>query len=297
MKLSANTSLYRERPDGERWSIEQAVRAVAKAGFEAVELNFAEAIRPGSFFAEKNWETEIERIGLAAEECGLMLIHSHLPFYNFATPGHENLEYKAKMFSRVIRASGMLGIRWGVFHAGNAPDAVMGRMESKRRTLEYLTPFMEDAAKAGVGFAIENLFIPEYLNSTRRYCAHVEEVIDLADSLGENACICWDFGHANLIRDDQAECLRAVGKRLKMIHVHDNNGVKDQHAAPYTAGCTIDWAAILPVLGEIGYEGTFNFEVAAGRVPSVLRDGFNRYLVETGKQMAELVKRGRPEKK
>jgi len=72
MKLSANTSLYRERPDGERWSIEQAVRAVAKAGFEAVELNFAEAIRPGSFFAEKNWETEIERIGLAAEECGRM---------------------------------------------------------------------------------------------------------------------------------------------------------------------------------------------------------------------------------
>ena len=289
MKLSANTVVHSVCPGRECWSIEESVRFLGKAGFEALEINFAGAISPDSFFQKDNWKEFVEKIGLAAEEYHLETSQSHLPFYNFATPGHENLEMKAKMFGRTLEASAILGVKWAVFHAGNAPDAVLSVKESKRRTLEYILPFMEQASKLGVGIAIENLFIPEYLHSTHRYCSNVEDVCDLVDTLGSGSCVCWDFGHANLIGDDQRDCLRTVGNRLKLLHVHDNNGKYDDHSVPYVSGGTVKWEEILPVLHEIGYKGNFNFEVTAGRIPEPLREAFAANLIKTGRHMMSLI--------
>jgi sugar phosphate isomerase/epimerase len=133
------------------------------------------------------------------------------------------------------------------------------------------------------------LFIPSYLNSTHRYCSNVEEVCDIVDTLGGIAGVCWDFGHVNLIGDDQRECLRAVGKRLKAVHVHDNNGKHDDHAIPFSSSCNVNWAEILPVLGEIGYRGNFNLEVTAGRVPYELRSSLVYYLAQLGRQMMSMI--------
>ena len=289
MKLSVSTALHSTCPDRERWRLEESVRFLGNPGFEALDIDFTEAIHEYSFFQQEDWRKTVERIGLAAEEYNIETSQSHLPFYNFATPGHENLEMKAKMFGRALKASAMLGVKWAVFHAGNSPDAVLSVKESKRRTLEYIQPFMEQAGKLGVGIAIENLFIPEYLHSTHRYCSNVEDVCDLVDTLGPGSGVCWDFGHANLIGDDQRECLRTIGKRLKVLHVHDNNGKHDDHAIPYSSSGTVKWEEILPVLREIGYEGNFSFEVSAARVPEALREDLAAYLIKLGRQMITTV--------
>lgn len=289
MKLSANTVFYTSC-SGKKSRPAEAVHFLSSVGFEALEINFCGTIREDSYLRQENWKQTVEEIGRAAEECRMEISQSHLPFYNFATPGCEDLEFRAEMFSRSIEASAMLGVKWAVFHAGNAPDAVLSVKESKRRTLEYIQPHMEQASALGVGIAIENLFIPEYLHSTHRYCSNVEEVCDLVDTLGKEAGVCWDFGHANLIGDDQRECLRAVGKRLKILHVHDNDSVHDDHAAPYMGQSTVKWDEILPVLGEIGYTGNFNFEVSASKVPPTLHKAFAEYLVQTGRYMMAQIK-------
>jgi len=292
MKLSiGSTAFDKLNPeDDRRLAPIEALHFLSSVGFEAVDMNLHVSIGPNSYLKMDDWKQTIENIKRTAEDCHIEISQSHLPFYNFATPGCEDLEFRAEMFDRSIEASAMLGVKWAVFHTGNAPDAVLSVKESKRRTLEYILPYFERTTKLGVGIAIENLFIPAYLHNTHRYCSNVEDVIDLVDTLGEGAGVCWDFGHANLNGDDQCDCLRAVGKRLKVIHVHDNSSTYDDHAAPYMGKSTVKWDEVLPALHEIGYEGNFNFEVGAAKVPREMHRFFAEYLIQTGKHMISQIK-------
>jgi sugar phosphate isomerase/epimerase len=292
LKLSIHTGFHSACPNRERWTVLEAVRFLSEVGFEALDMNFCGSISKDTYLRQDNWKEYIEEIGRTVRECNIEVSQSHLPFYNFATPGCEDLEFRAEMVSRSIAASSMLGVKWAVFHSGNAPDAVLSVRESKRRTTEYLKPYLEQARSLGVGIALENLFIPEYLHSTHRYCSNVEELCDLADTLGDGVGICWDFGHANLIGDDQRECLRIVGDRLKVTHVHDNNGKHDDHAAPFMSCSNVNWEGILPVLHEIGYQGNFSLEVSSGRVPEELHRPYAEYLVKTGKYLISLINKG-----
>ena len=68
-----------------------------------------------------------------------------------------------------------------------------------------------------------------------------------------------------------------------MLHLHDNYGTRDDHSMPYFG--TIDWEEIMRALRDIGYEGTFNYEVAATHLPMALREDHARYLVDAAKML------------
>ncbi len=95
----------------------------------------------------------------------------------------------------------------------------------------------------------------------RSYCATVEELADLVDTLHktyDNVGICWDFGHANLVYSNQVPCLNYLASRIKVTHVHDNMGLEDEHRAPFLGN--VKWDKIMPALAHCGYEGNFSFE-------------------------------------
>lgn len=52
--------------------------------------------------------------------------------------------------------------------------------------------------------------------------------------------------------------LLTMGKRIKVLHVHDNMGVTDQHLAPYMGN--INWEDFIQSMREIDYQGSFSFE-------------------------------------
>lgn len=64
-----------------------------------------------------------------------------------------------------------------------------------------------------------------------------------------------------------------LGKRIKALHIHDNNGATDQHLMPYVG--TINWDDFCNSLHDIGYDGDLSFETFAQTRPSQL----NRELV------------------
>lgn len=70
--------------------------------------------------------------------------------------------------------------------------------------------------------------------------------------------ICWDFGHTNEQKLNQQVALRAIGHRLKNLHINDNSGIRDEHLLPFLG--TINWNDIIPVLAEIDYDGDLTFE-------------------------------------
>lgn len=113
-----------------------------------------------------------------------------------------------------------------------------------------------DAAKYGCCDFFGN--IHELLTSYRRLKAE-----------GDNAdyiAMCIDTGHSNKAmrfgHPTPADVIRMCGPDIKVLHLHDNDGVDDQHKTP-TAG-NIDWDDVMNALGEIGYSGTYNMELRLG---------------------------------
>ncbi|MEC3880521.1 sugar phosphate isomerase/epimerase family protein [Parapedobacter sp. 10938] len=56
--------------------------------------------------------------------------------------------------------------------------------------------------------------------------------------------------------------IRALGKRLKHVHIADGTGDAENHWLPCSGKGNNDWPAILAALDEAGYAGPFMYECA-----------------------------------
>ena len=62
--------------------------------------------------------------------------------------------------------------------------------------------------------------------------------------------------------------IRTLGNRLKVLHIHDNDGIADLHQIPFTFTKTrenkasTDWDGFLRGLGGIHFDGVLSFETA-----------------------------------
>ncbi|MBR5311327.1 MAG: sugar phosphate isomerase/epimerase [Clostridia bacterium] len=94
----------------------------------------------------------------------------------------------------------------------------------------------------------------------------VDELNNIIDQLDESCFgICLDTGHLNLCTGDQADFIRKAGKRLRALHIADNEGERDQHMMPYAKG-NIKWDRVVKALNEIGYSELFNLEIPGERL-------------------------------
>jgi sugar phosphate isomerase/epimerase len=69
-----------------------------------------------------------------------------------------------------------------------------------------------------------------------------------------------DIGHLLLLGQDPCYWIEKLGDRLETLHVHDNDGVSDEHILPYL-GCA-NWERFVLGLRKIGYNRNFSFEVS-----------------------------------
>jgi sugar phosphate isomerase/epimerase len=74
-----------------------------------------------------------------------------------------------------------------------------------------------------------------------------------ADFLG----LCYDSGHGN-IGGKGLEHLDRVKDRLISVHLHDNDGLSDQHKPVFTG--TVDWAELTRIVGDSPYDEFLTLE-------------------------------------
>ena len=180
----------------------------------------------------------------------------------------------------VITAS--MGVKTITIHTGNEtrhPDySVEVMFDCMKRSLDELLPFAESL---GVTVCIENIWwqinTPERLLAIK---AHFP-----TDALG----FCYDAGHANLMDKGrnfpESSPFRVWGETPphfddhileKMLphvvncHLHDNNGITDQHLNPGRGN--IDWKKIIPLLKTAPRLAVVQSEVIPVRVRDSVRD-------------------------
>lgn len=240
------------------FTIEESLKACREAGFENFDLNFHTASLPGGPLEDdKNWEKWVESIALLKKEMGINTPYAHTHFYVLPQDDKKEYERHEELLLRSIDAAGRLGVEWIVVHPYSARDDAW---YSRKKSLEHNVNAMRKYAKKakeypGLGLAIENMVEDR---KSRRFGSSAEDLIELFDALDDPIFgFCWDIGHGVRSNIDTASSLRQLGKNLKVVHVHDTN-VDSDHTLPFLG--QIDWASIMPVMKEIGYEGYWNYE-------------------------------------
>ena len=271
--ISTNSGLHSARPGKPRFPMQEAPAAFKKAGFEAMDINFAASIYEGEYKHEpildgNNYLEQVMEVKRACDENGLEMTVSHLPFYNYDMEDKEKLAFCNAMTERAIRASAHVGVKYAVVHPHRDPTKHI----YIQRTIDILRPFVELGRSLGVTLCVENM-----------YTVTAEATRMIADAL--DCGICWDVGHANFGGYDQYEGIMTCGERLKVLHLHDNNGKDDLHIPAFQG--TINWHEVMRALRDVKFEGELNFEVAVSRVPDELREHMYRYIAESGKLLRE----------
>ena len=204
-----------------------------------------------------------EVLGYAMHEEKVQCVQTHLPCYDIFRDCGEVEEAVERQIENGIVLSGMLGAEAAVLHPRSASaHSYSTRLaeEALRRDLERYLPIAERHRTA---VAIENLTVFPDHSDLLFYGSRYEELARIVDEYATpHFGICWDTGHANLIKLNQAEVIRELGSRIIATHIHNNYGFHDDHALP-TSG-SIDFVPIMHALFEIGYDKALCLEA---RVP------------------------------
>lgn len=261
MRLSTSTCIYFNRPDGTKAPITDSVELCSKAGYGVMDMNFHDCCMFDTPFKTDRWESWIQEIREKAEQCGIEFSQGHSHFYNFCDPAVPNREELDEYIRRGIIGASILGIPWLVIHAGTDFASPTPVKSSREKTMEYLKPRIELAARHHVGIALENLWELN-ISPRRRYTSTAEELVELTDLLSrdfDNVGICWDVEHSSIMHQDIGSQLQLVGKRLKATHISDYLSVQEDHILPFS-GLT-DWKEVMGALKAVDYEGDFTYEI------------------------------------
>lgn len=275
----------------------KAIEMIAEAGFDAVDYSMLNFEDPKGILAGDDYRKKAEKVREMAEDCGLVINQCHAPFdFNYSDPA--GFGYATKMLRRSLEIAGILGAKNVVVHPLHYRRYKENAAFVHFENVKWYRSMLPAAKECGVTICAENMW---QWNSDQTKilpdeCSFPDEFSFLVDEVGgKNFGACLDLGHAALTAQDvgwtTAEFIRKLGKkRLKALHVHDNDGVSDMHTAPYLG--TVDWDEITKALKKIRYEGDFTFEADSFLkyypkefIPTALK-----YLHDTGRMlMAQIV--------
>ncbi len=282
MYLSTQTDVT-----AQKFNIETAVRMIADAGFDAVDLSMFENESTAWIFKD-GFENRIKELKRIAEDKGIFFNQAHAPFPSFRINDDAYNTKIRPMLLRAIEAAGLLCVKNIVIHP------VDYRQNNKANNLALYNELLPAAKRAGVKIALENMW--GYDNRSGvivpNVCSVAEELADFVDSLDPDwFTVCLDIGHVGLVHEHEAPFIKALGaKRLTCVHIHDNDYIHDSHTCPFTG--KLPWNEIAAAFAEIGYTGDITLEAdnfLARNLPLSLYPAGLRFMSAAGRELIRMI--------
>ncbi len=158
------------------------------------------------------------------------------------------------------------------------------------------------SVKYGVMICIENLINRFNNRIIEGICSTATDVVKMIQYVNselstEALGACLDVGHANALRKNLYSEILILGKHLKVLHIHDNNGADDDHQLPYSFSSTnnglstTDWNSFMLGLRHIGFKGVLSFEPYKSliTVPNILKPALLKYIYSIGKYFSHII--------
>lgn len=195
---------------------------------------------------------------------------------DYTSPICEN-ENAYEIFCRWVDLFVGMGIKNAVLHCDSMRNTDIPHEAKVQRNIQTLRKFAAYIQGKNICICLENLTpMPQT----------ADELNYIIDEIGSpDFGICLDTGHLNLCNDkSQRDFILKAGKRLRALHIADNEGMRDQHMMPFGFG-TVNFREVGLALKEIGYEGYFNYEIGgeagARNVPLCLRHEKTKFIRAT----------------
>ena len=225
-------------------SLDAEVRRIADNGFDFIDVT----LEPPQAWPITG--KALRRILSSAEIPAVGHTAYYLPL---ATPFPDIRRRALVVFERVFDVFSEAGVRLVNVHPGTAPRLIPWR-DVQKWNAEAIALLTRKASALGLRLMVENL--PAVYTDA----ADFDEIFAAAP----DAAFHLDVGHANIgpRHGEPNRCgtlLKAFGRRLAHVHVHDNLGAQDLHL-PVGSGTT-DWQFVVSTLKAAGWDGTVTAEV------------------------------------
>lgn len=237
---------------------ERAVELVAKTGFDAWDFSMFEMCKNKNGVlvptkhptAQSNYLAFARRLKQIGLDNGIICNQGHAPFPS--SPKSKD------WLKRAIECLAEAGGEICIIHPMNN-----GTPQENAEMYFELLPF---AKEHNVKIATENMFNWSNLLNHAKFaaCATPKSFNDHLDAVNDDHFVaCLDIGHAEMkgSKTNAPEMIRALGKRLKALHIHDNDKLHDSHQIPFSMN--VDFVAVVDALKEIGYDGYFTLEASS----------------------------------
>lgn len=276
MHISVNTAVI----SGLDMTTEERFGLLAKAGFTAIDLGMSGGANTrnldyeGKCIFEKSLDEVIEyysEIIAAIRKHGLFVTQGHAPQPAYVAGHPEVTEYCIRIYKRIIEFCGYIGCPRLVIHGvdykfDNTVDPPEEIDRLNRHLFESLIP---DLLEHNVMACMENLYVRKYKTDNNDVfiegpASDPYAATQLIDELNEKAGkeifgLCLDTGHMHIVRKDARTYIPILGKRIKALHLNDNNCTSDNHFVPLAG--TVEWDSVCKALHSVGYSGDISFEL------------------------------------
>lgn len=261
MQLSINTDFAKDKGDPTPY-----LKAISEAGFTHVHWCHHWA----SDFVYM--DSEINQIGEWLDDYGLKLLDLH------GSVGPEKNWFSDKEYERLagvelvknrLEMTARLGGDAVVMHIPSGPIS-----DGLKKSLDALAPH---ANKLGVRIAVENGCF-EAMNSALSEFG--------PDYLG----LCYDCGHGNMDANGLGK-MDVIKDRLIAIHLHDNDGINDEHKIPFTS--TVDWNRLIDIIARSSYSKCINLEVSMRNMGIEDVDQFVQLAYQKGAILTQMLESAR----
>ena len=241
---------------GFRYSFTEIIKLIKNAGFQSVMTWW------GNEFIETDGQPKERRPEIIRKN-NLKLENVHFPFSdinNIWMDSNEGQELLNK-FIGYIGECKTYEIPTVVMHvsSGDNPPPF------NQLGLDRLKKIIDKAEKENVNIALENLRKPEYLDFI------------YSNINSSKLKFCYDSGHENCFTPGY-NCLDKYKDKLIALHLHDNDGTKDQHLLPFNG--IINWKKIMDQIKSIEYKGSLALEIDAQYIDVSKEYTAEEYLIE-----------------
>ena len=249
------------------------------AGFDAIDISLNNEIKNDAAFRAGDFDKAacifdhpMEKIlaHFAPEfaeikKNGLAVTQAHAPHPTYVPGKPESLDRIIPITINCLRFCQKMEIPYLVVHGVkdlNLPTETLDAYND--RLYSSLIPTLLEGDTVVCAENLWNRDPADYNKLYPAHCSDADAAAAFLDDLNARAGkevfgLCLDTGHLNLVGLDPVEYIHKLGKRIKALHIHDNNGGPgDQHLAPFTG--TVDFQAIMEALAAVGYEGELSFE-------------------------------------
>jgi sugar phosphate isomerase/epimerase len=227
-------------PNHPRKDVIEEIEWIGKNGFDFVDL-FLEEDRA---VPEK---IDVDRIKKALKKYRLDVVGHTAWYLPVGSPVKAFRESAVSEAGRYFEVFSKLDVKYVTIHA-NWPPGLFSIKEGIKFQVETLRKLVREAEKLNIDLLYEPI------DSPRDNIKNVAEILNRVPDL----YLHLDIGHANMHGRKPGEFIRKFRKKLKHVHLNDNDGNKDLHL-PMGAG-NIDWERLIRVLKKY-YDGTITMEI------------------------------------